>query len=175
MNYNAGQTGGIKSLQNLKDKYNNEKKLAKARLTANKKETFKTGGGTAKITDDEENFGFSHKQINGLPNKFDCDAEEVYLIQEETEDFDYGATEDTNLIETDKTTLKRPISPSFPTPAKYSNKKMRMSEAKEALMKSKLEASELDSKYKQLLIEKSELEKKKLQLEIQKLEKEMNL
>ena len=61
-------------MQNLKDKYNNEKKLAKARLTANKKEIMKTGGGTAQIFDEEENFGFSSIQIEGLTNRFDSDT-----------------------------------------------------------------------------------------------------
>lgn len=166
--FNSSQTGGVKSLQNLKDKYNNEKKAAKAKLIANRKEIMKTGGGTAEMYAVDEGITFSDKQIFGLENKFDSDAikgsenESVVEIEflEET------------LDQTAQLALKRPQS-SAATP-KYYDKKMKMSAAKEVMIKSKTEGIDLDNKYKQLLIEKTELEKTKLQLEIEKLKQELN-
>lgn len=159
----------MKTLQNLKDKYNNEKKNAKARMSANKKEMMKTGGGSAQVVNIEDDFGFSVKQINGLTNKFDSDAPEEQIFEVIEETLNDEIMSDTESFR------KRRLSPTVPTPLKYSSKKMKLSEAKEMFMKSKTESITLDNKYKQLLIEKTELEKIKLGLEIQKLEKELVL
>jgi hypothetical protein len=62
---NRGQTGGFKTLKNLQDKYKNEKKMAKQRISENREEIMKTGG-SAKISDEIAGFQFSEKQISGL-------------------------------------------------------------------------------------------------------------
>jgi hypothetical protein len=61
---NRGQTGGFKKY-NLQDKYKNEKKMAKQRISENREEIMKTGG-SAKISDEIAGFQFSEKQISGL-------------------------------------------------------------------------------------------------------------
>lgn len=130
----------------------------------------KTGGGSASLFE-EDSFGFSQKQITGLQNPFDSDVVEDETLETVIEDSLIEETSEVSFIAIEP---KHKLSMT-PEPKKYTNKKMRMSVAKEDLIKSKAEGIDLDKKYKQLLIEKTELEKIKLELEIKNCKTNSNL
>jgi hypothetical protein len=159
--YNNGQTGGFKTLKNLQDKYKNEKKLAKQRISENREEMMKTGGGSAKISDEIGGFQFSEKQISGLGNKFDSDMadedEEIYEIEVVEEQADVKFEQETP--KTVKRTLPLRTHPNF------SNKKMKTSIIHDEFYEAKLEGIKLDNELKRIQIEKAKLELKKMQKE----------
>lgn len=164
--YNSGQTGGIKTLKTLQDKYKNEKKLAKKRISEDRCEMLSTGGGSAKLQANDDSFMFTQEQIKGLQNQFDCDyqekvEEEVYL-QEDMEQDDEIQLVHEKSQETQATTSAS----SVPFP-KYSNKKMKASAFKDEFSNVKLESLKLDNEYKKRLIQKTNLE-------IQLLENKLN-
>lgn len=170
--YNAGQSGGPKSLKSLQDKYKNEKKLAKQRLSQNKSEMRKTGGGTFEM-DCTEDFGFSQEQISGLTNKFDSD----FITVEENEKEALKSFGFEGIIDVDKENQLRAETPkrtmTQTAQMKYSNKKMRMSGVKDNFYELKVVGIELDNDYKRRLIEKIELEKEKIIMEKEKLQLEI--
>jgi hypothetical protein len=150
------------------DKYRNEKKAAKKRLSMNKSEILKRGGGSAKLSDDD-NFGFSQAQIQGLDNKFDCDfIQDAEIVIEESMEDDF----ESSYFETPQTS-KRSLLPE-PLP-KYVNKKMKISGFKQEFYEAKLEGMKLENECKRLQAEKFSKEIKKLDLEIAELEAKSSL
>lgn len=172
--FNAGQTGGIKTLKNIQDKYKNEKKNAKQRLSANKVEMNKTGGGSYEMKD-EDNFGFSSKQIVGFNNKFDSDSVDLCKNDDDAmQKYNFkeiGENSENDMSSFNATPVRKlPVEPM----PKYSNKKMKMSKVKDEFYDSKLESIKLDNDYKKLLIKKTQLENVKLEMEIETLQNKMN-
>lgn len=153
----------------MQDKYKNEKKLAKQRLSVNKQQMKKTGGGSFAF-DNTEDFGFSEKQIAGLANRFDSDH--VGTEEEEVEalnSYGFEGIENENIDECEVTLQTPKRSAPQEQSMKYSNKKMKMSAVKDDFYEAKLELMKLDIEYKRMLIEKGVLETEKLQLEVKKL------
>lgn len=188
--YNSTQTGGVKSLQELKNKYKNTKSQAKAVLSTNVKEIRKTGGGVAAV-DTSNVFNFSDTQIKGLYNPFDDDnveLEEIHLIEDETDK--QQMKQDQVVTETPKSGMKKVRSSlvcfehcfkfslvvffkdfnesSFKSLPKYSNKKMKFAASQHELVRLKEEGMRLDNDYKKLKI-------KKIKLEIAEMEKTGNI
>jgi hypothetical protein len=148
-------------LKNLQDKYKNEKKMAKQRISGNREEMMKTGGGLAKISDEIDGFQFSEKQISGLGNKFDSDVadedERIIEIEVFEEQVDVKSQPETPKV------VKRTLP--LRTPPNFSSKKMKTSTVYDEFYEAKLEGVKLDNEYKRILIEKAKMELKKLQKE----------
>lgn len=160
--FNAGQTGGPKTVNQLKVKYKNLKAETKKQLASNSKEMMKTGGGSASI-DLSNDFEFSEKQISGLVNPFDSDNIEI-------EDF-----ADNSIAESQPEHV--PESPSEMKSKIFVPKKKRMALKQNDLVTIKEEGMKLDNQLKREMIRKTglendllELQKKKVRLEITKLE-----
>lgn len=71
--FNATQTGGIKSLAQIQKKYKNIRAAHKKISVNNAKEMRKTGGGAA-VIEEGSSFNFAEEEIRGLVNEYDNDA-----------------------------------------------------------------------------------------------------
>jgi len=162
--YNDLQTGGPKSLIELKTKYTNTKYLIKKELTENANEIKMMSGGSA-VLSALENVGFNAQLITGLGSRFGSNVDPLNI------DDSSDATSDDG-VSALKTHKDEDTKDSAICLSSIPKKKAKVSVLRDQLIEIKIEGMRLDNENKKLLAGNLKLDNRKLELEIRKLELE---